>query len=181
MIVVMAFAACGGPTQPPVSEKAPTTQQEFLDHFTYLHAQKFYGKQVFISEGRESWADLELEIYVKECFDSVVHIPFRVGDNSSRTWMLLLENDGRLRLRHIHLHEDGTPEDINLYGGYSAKGGSMLTQVFPADEYTCKMLERACNNEWTLQFSEDLNTLSYILKKSGEIVIQIDFDLTQAH
>jgi len=117
-------------------------------------------------------------MHVREFTDSVIYVPFRVGENTSRTWTIYREPDGRLRLRHDHRHDDGTPEELNLYGGYSADGSTALSQLFPADEFTCNMLERICDNEWNMMFDEELNTFSYILRKAGDMVIRIDFDLT---
>ena len=37
-------------------------------------------------------------------------------DNSS-TWMFPVE-DGRLRFRHEHRHDDDTPDEITMHDGY---------------------------------------------------------------
>jgi hypothetical protein len=170
-------------------EKSPKTQskgheinpqKEFFNHFKLLEGKKYAGKEVFIAEGMESWASLELIMHVREFTDTAVYIPFKVGNNSSRTWMLIMEGENTLRFRHDHRHDDGSPEDLNLYGGYGTKNGSAYKQVFPADDFTCNMLERICDNEWTVEFSEDLSVFSYSLRKARELIIQIDFDLKNA-
>jgi len=134
---------------------------------------------VFVAEGVSSWADKELVMHVRECLDSIVYVPFRVGDNTSRTWMVIMEDGKRLRFRHDHRHEDGTPEDLTMYGGYARDNGTVFKQVFPADEFTCNMLDRVCDNEWTVEFSKDFSSYSYALRKAGELKIQIVFDLTK--
>lgn len=177
LMVSILMISCGG-SSPKVAEVEKTDQDLFFERFKAMEGKSFAGKEVFIREGMNSWADLELVMHVREFQDSVVYIPFRVGDNTSRTWTLYREVDGRLRLRHDHRHDDGTPEDLTLYGGYTGEGSTNLSQLFPADEFTCKMLERICDNEWNMVFSDDLTTFSYILSKAGDMVIRIDFDLT---
>lgn len=164
--------------QPDV-EKTKTSQDIFFERFKTLEGQRFLGKEVYIQEGRESWAHLEMEMYVREWKEDVVYIPFRLADNSSRTWTIYRQDDNRLWLRHDHRHEDGTPEDINMYGGFSSDKSDAQQQFFPADDYTCKLISYACENEWILRLKEDLTVFSYILEKSGVRIIQIDFDLTQ--
>ncbi|MDD2550818.1 MAG: hypothetical protein PHD00_12080 [Bacteroidales bacterium] len=181
-IAVVLFASCGQrqvKNDKPEQKQEQSAQVKFFNHFKTLEGKSFSGKEVFAGEGVSSWADLELVMTVRECHDTIVYIPFRVGENTSRTWMVIMENGEKLRFRHDHRHEDGTPEDLTMYGGYALDGGTPFKQIFPADEYTCNMLERICDNEWTVEFSEDLSTYSYSLKKDGNLVIQVDFDLTK--
>lgn len=178
LVICTLLVACGSPVKQPKSEVEKSGQEIFFERFKDLEGMKYFGTQVFIREDMESWADRELVMHVRECHHDVVYIPFRVGENTSRTWTLYFENDGRLRLRHDHRHDDGTPEDLTLYGGYSDPASNQFIQIFPADEYTCNMLPRICDNEWTMSFNEDMTTFSYILRKAGELIIQIDFDLT---
>jgi len=44
-----------------------------------------------------------------DCSDKEIRIPFRVGEDKSRTWILSLDDRGLL-FRHDHRHADGTPE-----------------------------------------------------------------------
>ncbi len=178
-LMVSAFIFfCNSPTQK-TTEVEKTAQDIFFERFADLEGKSFAGREVFIREGVDSWAALDLVMHVREFTDSVIYIPFRVGENTSRTWMIYRESDGRLRLRHDHRHSDGTPEELSLYGGYSADESTSLSQLFPADEFTCNMLERICDNEWNMMFDEELTTFSYILRKAGDMVIRIDFDLTK--
>jgi hypothetical protein len=155
-----------------------SSQQEFYNHFKRLEGKKFAGKETYISDTANSWSKLELEMYIREFTDTVIYVPFRVGNNTSRTWMIILEEGSILRFRHDHRHEDGTPEDLNLYGGYATKDGTQFKQVFPADDFTCQMLERICDNEWTAEFSKDLSKFYYSLRKKGKLIITVEFDLT---
>jgi hypothetical protein len=178
-VAIALLMGCSGPTKKPEPSKE-NPQEAFFDRFKQFEGKKFFGKQTYIAEGMNSWEKEELEMYVRECNDSIVYVPFRVGANTSRTWMFILEKEHPLRFRHDHRHADGTPEDLNLYGGYAANDGTSLSQVFPADDFTCKMLERICDNEWMVEFSEDLSLFTYSLKKKGVLVFKAEFDLTKS-
>lgn len=179
-VALAILAGCSAPTKKPEPNKE-NPQEAFFARFKQFEGKKFFGKQTYIAEGMNSWDKEELEMFVRECNDSIVYIPFRVGANTSRTWMFMLEGEQTLRFRHDHRHADGTPEDLNLYGGYAANDGTSLSQVFPADDFTCKMLERICDNEWMVEFSEDLSLFTYSLKKKGALVFKAEFDLMKPH
>ena len=112
------------------------------------------------------------------CNDTEVQIPFHVGEDKSRTWVLKLDDQGLL-LKHDHRHADGTPDEITWYGGYAKTGGTAFSQAFPADEHTAKLIPAASTNEWSLVFGPDKKTLSYILSRDGNMRFQADFDLSK--
>ncbi len=169
--------SCGQAKEKIIEEKS--NQQKFYDNFKTLEGKRFSGTEIFISDTNNSWAHLNLEMFVQEFSDTLIKVPFKVGDNKSRTWMFFMEDENILRFRHDHRHEDGTPEDLTMYGGYATDEGSEFIQFFPADQYTCDMLPRICDNLWIAEFSEDLSTFSYSLKKGDNLIITIRFDLTQ--
>ena len=159
------------------SELTDAGQQGFLNNLAQLCGQSFKGQQVFMAEGRESWALKKFVMHVTVCEDDRVYVPFHLDDDHSRTWMFLVE-DGRLRFRHDHRHEDGTPEDVTMYGGYADGSGTAFWQNFPADEYTCEMLPNSCHADWRVELSEDKTTYSYSLFNYGELLFRAEFDLT---
>ena len=130
-----------------------------------------------MAPGRESWADKDFVMHVTVCEDDRVYIPFHLDDDHSRTWMFLAGDKG-LRFRHDHRHEDGTPEDLTMYGGYADGTGTGYMQKFPADDYTVELLEDVLNREWRVILAEDLSTLEYQLLYHGEVVFAAEFDLT---
>lgn len=152
-------------------------QQAFFDNLSSFCGKAFSGKQTYRSHHGASWAHLELVMHVKECEPGRLAIPFRVGDDRSRTWLFLAE-EGRLRFRHDHRHEDGSPEDETLYGGYADSRGNALVQVFPADQYTADLIDGGGGNVWTVSISEDKSTFIYRLDRDGEKRFVIEFDLT---
>lgn len=155
-------------------------QNAFFDRFVELEGQKFSGEQVFAHERMPSWADKDLVMHVQEVHEDVIYIPFRVGENTSRTWMLFRKRNGQLRLRHDHRYPDGSSEELTLYGGYSAPGSDSYKQIFPADEYTCNLPFNICDNGWVMEFNEEGTVFSYMLTKDGELMFRADFDLSQA-
>jgi hypothetical protein len=152
-------------------------EQAFLNNLASLCGKSFQGRQVYMQPGRESWADKSLVMHVTVCEDTHVHIPFHIDDDQSRTWMFLVD-EGKLRFRHDHRHEDGTPEDQTLYGGYSDGSGDSLKQYFPADEYTQELLTDTLSRQWNVLLNDDLSKFTYQLQYKGEIVFIAEFDLT---
>ncbi len=153
------------------------TERAFLDNLASLCGKSFRGREVYMAPGRESWAHMDFVMHVTVCEDDRVHIPFHLDDDTSRTWMFLAEEEG-LRFRHDHRHEDGTPEELTLYGGYADGTGTEYMQNFPADEYTKDLLEDVFNREWQIILAEDMSTMTYQLTYHGDPVFTAEFDLT---
>jgi hypothetical protein len=186
LLIVLAFFAvsCGSQSAKQTTENVEVTiiQNEdakvFFESIKQLCGKSFEGKEVFVKEGRESWSNLELTMHITKCVSDTIFIPFHVGENKSRTWMLINE-DGLLRFRHDHRHEDGTPEDLTLYGGYATDFGTPYHQEFPADEYTIEVHPRSVGAIWVLHLSNDLSTFNYQLHHNGELLFEAEFDLTK--
>lgn len=170
--------AADEPTTTIGSELDNDQERAFLNNIAQLCGQSFTGRESFIAEGRESWAHKSFVMHVTVCEDDRVYVPFHLDDDHSRIWMFLVE-DGRLRFRHDHRHEDGTPEDITMYGGYSDGLGTSLLQNFPADEYTCELLPTACDAVWRVFLSEDLSAFTYQLLDQGELLFEGTFDISR--
>lgn len=120
----------------------------------------------------------KLVMHVRKCSDTRIEIPFHVGDNHSRTWVLTLQDDKRILLKHDHRNPDGSEEEITQYGGMSSNTGLSGIQTFPADQETADMLPRASNNVWW--FTIDENTISYNLRVTGsDRQFSVAFDLSQ--
>lgn len=179
----IALLACGSQTQQK-SEKTSVSKfdseahEAFFSNLKKLCGDSYAGQQVYRSHHGESWADRTMIMHVAVCGDDRVHIPFHVDEDHSRTWMFDLE-DGKLRFRHQHLHEDGTHEEGSMYGGYADDEGSAFVQYFPADEYSAQVIEDGGGNVWTVSLAEDLSWFSYRLDRDGEKRFEIKFDLTE--
>ena len=101
------------------------------------------------------------------CSETQVKVPFQVGDDRSRTWIISRTPAG-LALQHDHRHADGTPDDITMYGGMAGSDGSARSQSFLADDYTARLVKGAATNVWTISLSADGSTLTYHLERDEQ-------------
>jgi len=184
-LLLIIFAACG--TQPRqtaeeatelISKFSSESQQTFVNNLASLCGKSYLGEQMYRSHHGQSWADKKLVMHVTLCEDDRVYIPFHLDEDHSRTWMFVAE-DGKLRFKHQHLHEDGTPEEGSMYGGYADDRGTAFVQYFPADEYTGQVIEGGAGNVWIVTLADDLSSYSYRLDRDGEKRLEIRFDLTK--
>lgn len=142
-------------------------QDAFFDRLVALCGETFSGSTVFPAEPGDDWKDQPLVAHVAVCNSDEVRIPFTVGENRSRTW-ILRRVDGGLELKHDHRHADGTPDEITDYGGVTRESGTDRRQSFPADDPTKKLIPEAATNEWFLSFSDDGSELTYYLERHGK-------------
>jgi len=142
------------------------------------HCGKAFQGTLDDSIKNDSFSGKKLIMYVWECDDRTIKIPFYVGADKSRTWVLTLEGD-RIKLKHDHRHEDGSEDSITQYGGLSTNSGLKGLQFFPADKETAKLIPAAATNVWWMTLSED--TFSYNLKRLGSDRAQftVSFDLNK--
>jgi hypothetical protein len=144
-----------------------TGQQAFFDRVNSMCGARFEGKSVFPEDPGDAWKGQLLVAVIETCGADEIRIPFMVGSDSSRTWVLSRTVNG-LQLKHDHRHADGTPDEITLYGGVAVGAGSTLSQSFPADSYTADLIPEASTNEWSLGFSADGLELTYYLERHGK-------------
>ena len=102
--------------------------------------QKHYGNAYegeIIAGGlpNDGFTGHRLVMHVKKSTDNLLKIPFFVGEDKSRTWVLKFEND-RILLKHDHRHKDGTEDEVTQYGGWTNNSGTANIQMFPADQET---------------------------------------------
>jgi hypothetical protein len=154
------------------------TQQAFFDQLSKLCGKSFRGVAVFPADGKDPFAGKDLTMHVRECSDKIIRIPFHVGEDQSRTWVFTQMEEG-LQLKHDHRHEDGTPDEVTMYGGIAMDTNDASTMRFPADAHTAQLIPAASTNEWNIVLSPDGRTFSYILKRDNQLRFQADFDLTQ--
>jgi len=183
LLITLVSCGTGGQKTEDKSDKADSpfinsTHQEFVNNLASLCGKSFKGEQAYRSHHGDSWADRKMIMHVTVCEKDKVYIPFHIDDDHSRTWMFVAE-DGKLRFKHQHLHEDGTPEEGSMYGGYANDEGTAFVQYFPADEYTGHVIDGGAGNVWIVSIAEDLSWYSYRLDRDGERRLEIRFDLTK--
>jgi len=163
----------------PGSEAAQRRDQKaFLKNISALCGQTFEGVVVFPAEPAPPFKDARLLMLVQQCGPKEWRIPFWVGEDKSRTWILTPIGEGLL-FKHDHRHEDGTPDEVTNYGGLADALGSARQQNFPADAFTVGLIPAAATNVWRLRLSEDGKVFSYILERDGKPRFQADFDLSK--
>jgi hypothetical protein len=125
----------------------------------------------------DPFRDKKLIMHVRNCAEKTIRIPFFVGDNKSRTWVLTYKND-RIQLKHDHRHEDGSEDKVTQYGGITTNSGSSTLQFFPADQETCEMIPAAAVNVWWITIDE--TSFTYNLRRIGsDRLFTVKFDLTK--
>ncbi len=150
--------------------------QQFWNSLQELCGKSFEGKMVLPKEDKQ-FGGKRLVMDVRYCSDTVIKIPFFVGDDKSRTWVLTYEND-RILLKHDHRHKDGSEDKVTQYGGLSTNSGQATIQVFPADEQTTKLLPKASTNVWWITVSD--KEFTYNLRRLGsDTVFKVVMDLTK--
>jgi hypothetical protein len=119
----------------------------------------------------------KLVMHVRSCTPDEIRIPFHVGENRSRTWVLTRTASG-LRLKHDHRHEDGSPDRVTQYGGDTRDGAGGLRLDFFADAETAALLPAAATNIWTL--GVEGTTFTYALRREAQNRrFRVDFDLSR--
>lgn len=138
----------------------------------------FEGRVVEAPPTDTTFAGKTLTMHVRECTPTVIRIPFHVGDDRSRTWVLTRTATG-VRLKHDHRHQDGTEDTVTQYGGDSRGGGTAGKLEFPADAHTVGLIPEAKTNVWTVEL-EPGTTFVYALRREGtDRRFRIAFDLTK--
>lgn len=169
---VIALTTIMFPTDPAIAQVHTETgrsesQDLFFDRISSLCGSRFEGQSVFPADPGDGFRDKLLVAVIETCKADEIRIPFIVGDDHSRTWILQKTDDG-LQLKHDHRHEDGTADEITLYGGTTNSSGTQLSQSFPADDYTAKLIPDAESNEWFLSVSEDGDEMTYYLERHNK-------------
>lgn len=161
------------------SAAAADPQQQFFDNLRSLCGQAYEG-EITDGGGDPNFAG-RLVMHVRECSDDQIKVPFHVGDNRSRTWVITRTDNG-LELKHDHRKEDGSDDVITMYGGHTAEPGWAQVQAFPVDEYSQDLFVReglavSVTNTWWLWLYPDEH-FSYRLSRENRNFV-VRFDLTE--
>lgn len=157
-----------------------SAQQTNVDVFwENLSAQcgKAFMGEVLEAPANDDFRNQELVMHVWKCSDTQILIPFFVGDDRSRTWVLT-KQDNRIQLKHDHRHEDGSEDEITQYGGISSNSGLATLQTFPADQHTADLIPAAASNIWWIEVVAD-EYYTYNLRRIGTdrfFSIRFDFE-----
>ena len=158
---------------------APAPQDDFFAALSAQCGKAFEGRLVSTDDADKAIAAEKLVMEVRGCADNEIRIPFHVGQNRSRTWVISKTEDG-LRLKHDHRHEDGSSDAVTMYGGDTADAGTPTRQEFPVDAYSIEMFQReglaaSVTNIWAVEATPSL--FAYELRRENRF-FRVEFDLT---
>ncbi|WP_064435849.1 hypothetical protein [Pseudoalteromonas neustonica] len=153
----------------------------FFDNIA-AHCGKAYEGKVTVDNaaGPSSFAGKKLVMHVRRCGERELQVPFHVGDDASRTWIITKTGSG-LSLKHDHRHKDGTDDISTMYGGHTVDAGFESVQSFPADQYSKELfvnqgIPQSIGNTWQMYIYPEKFT--YRLIRQGR-EFRVDFDLTK--
>jgi len=155
------------------------THDAFFNAIKQYCGKAFEGKVSVDNQGPSAFSEARLIMHVRACTDSQLHIPFHVGDDASRTWIITKTGSG-LNLKHDHRKKDGSDDPVTMYGGHTIDAGFDQIQSFPVDEYSRQLfaqqgLAQSLTNIWQMYIYPE--TFSYRLIREGR-EFRVDFDLT---
>ena len=157
-------------------------QDVFFSRLTALCGRAFEGRIASPPVALDSsFAGKRLVMHVRDCSADEIRIPFHVGDNRSRTWVITRTGSG-LRLKHDHRHEDGSEDVLTQYGGDTATVGTARRQEFPVDQFSKDLFNRndaavSTTNSWAMEV-EPGRLFAYELRRANRF-FRVDFDLTR--
>lgn len=175
VFLVFSCKSSGQKTPAEINPKEPVS--EFIENLKKFEGQSFYGKVLFPENPEAPFNADTLFVNFESFTETEVRMPFILGNDKSRTWVLIMNENGLL-FKHDHRHKDGTPEDITMYGGYADDKGNAWFQNFPADEETSTMMPETSTNIWTFKFNEEMTEFHYILERHSAPRFHVVFDLT---
>ncbi|MEO0784563.1 MAG: hypothetical protein AAFY10_02625 [Pseudomonadota bacterium] len=156
-------------------------EDEFFSRLQELCGQSFAGEIVSTDEEDADWRAQLITVSVARCERDEIQMPLVVGEDTSRTWIISRVAEGGLELRHRHLHEDGTPDAISNYGGYSsAYMASGARQEFPASQDTKDLFDAqgipvSKANTWAMEVRPGDSLLAYEMARPNRF-FRIEFD-----
>lgn len=181
------LCACAGTPSSSVAPVAPVADapaDAFLAALRTHCGQAFAGRVLVDTpaSANDTFAGKPLVMHVRECGADTTRVPFHVGDDHSRTWVLTRTATG-LRLKHDHRHEDGTSDKVTMYGGDTATAGTAQRQAFPADpesiaNFNANGLTASVTNAWAMEVEPGRRFLYELSRPNGRL-FQVEFDLSR--
>ena len=160
----------------------PPPATTFFEQLSTLCGQAFEGR-ITANEpaaANDPFVGQRLVMHVRTCEPERVLVPFHVGEDRSRTWVITKHGD-RLRLKHDHRHADGTEDELTQYGGDTTAPGSASRQEFPADQSSIELFTRtnravSNTNVWAMEVHPG-RMFAYELARPNRR-FRVEFDMT---
>jgi hypothetical protein len=180
--LLLLAASAGNISTATAADAAQHPADAFLERLASHCGEAFAGRIVANEPAQpgDPFDGKMLVMHVRECGPGEIKVPFHVGDDHSRTWVLTRTASG-LRLKHDHRHEDGTDDAVTMYGGDTAGPGTRIRQEFPVDQYSIDMFVReglnaSVQNTWAMEIEPGERFLYELARPSGRL-FQVEFDL----
>lgn len=146
-----------------------------------LCGRSFEGRVVTADAADAAFQGRRLLLTVQDCTPGEVRMPFAVGEDRSRTWIVRRTPAG-LRLKHDHRHADGSPDEVTNYGGDTADEGLAERQAFPADAESKALFLRtgravSVDNTWAMEIRPG-EMFAYELRRPAR-KFRVEFDLSK--
>lgn len=180
VVISLAGVACSAEAPAPVQSQAA----QFLSAIAAMCGNA-YGGRIAANEPatpNDPFVGQALVMHVRTCEPDQerVLVPFHVGEDRSRTWVLTIHGD-RIRLKHDHRHQDGTEDELTQYGGDSTSVGTATRQEFPVDQFSIDLFTRtnrtvSNTNTWAMEVHPG-KMFAYELSRPGRL-FRVEFDLT---
>ena len=153
----------------------------FFARLTALCGKAYEGRLVSDDPLDADMAGKRLVMHVRDCSASEIRIPFTVGEDHSRTWVVSRTATG-LRLKHDHRHEGGSEDTRSQYGGDTQAAGTESRQEFPADDFSKELFRRegipaSADNVWAFELQPE-QLFAYELRRPSRF-FRVEFDLTR--
>jgi len=163
--------------------RVPAPQQTaFMASLKALCGQRFEGRVVTTDAVDADFARARLVMHVRDCSADEVRIPFHVGDDHSRTWVISRNEEGGLTLKHDHRDPEGNPDGLHWYGGDTASAGTANRQEFPVDDFSIELFNAgnapvSTTNVWAVEVHPG-RIYAYELRRANRY-LRVEFDLTR--
>ena len=157
-----------------------SSQDLFFNAISELCGKAYSGTVTVDNDSSDSFSNKKLIMHVRRCDETQLQIPFHVGEDASRTWLITKTGSG-LSLKHDHRHSDGTEDVLTQYGGHTLDAGWSQVQSFPADQYSKELfvenaIPQSVGNTWQMYIYPERFT--YRMIRQGR-EFRVDFDLTK--
>lgn len=169
----------------PVFAQSEPANVVFWNQLKKLCGKAFEGKIAADTSNSPDFAGKTLIMHVRSCEKDRIRIPFFVGEDHSRTWVLRRKND-RIELKHDHRHEDGKPDKVTMYGGTTNNPGEATRQFFPADAQTVSVVAppagnapSAAANVWWIDLVPGSHYSYNLRRLGGDRLFTVKFDITK--
>jgi len=174
-LATLSLCACVTTTAP---EPAPA--DTFMAALAAHCDTAYEGRLVSSDAADADFAGQAMVMHVRSCTDDEIRVPFHVGDDRSRTWVIT-RTDGGLRLKHDHRHEDGEEDAVTQYGGDAVAIDTARRVEFPVDQYSIDLFNRegltaSVTNVWAIELTNEV--YAYELRRANRH-FRVEFDLTE--